>query len=125
MRKKPLFILAILFLSSIIRLFMLGKIPAGLSLTEVKFGLTVSALGSWVLNPMVIRLPFALLGILSIYIFYLLVKKLFENEAVALVSSFLLAVVPWHVQESRIFSWGLILFTVLIFLAYLTIDRIV
>jgi hypothetical protein len=125
MRKKPLFILTILFLSSIIRLFNLGKMPAGLSLTEAKFGLAVSVLGNWVLNPIIIRLPFALLGILSIYIFYLLVKKLFKNEMVALVSGFLLAITPWHIQESRIFSWGLVLFTILILVAYLFIDKIV
>ena len=57
------------------------------------------------------RLPFALLGILSVYVFYLLIRKYSKNIKFALVSSFLLTVAPWHIIESRIFSWGMIVFT--------------
>jgi hypothetical protein len=48
-------------------------------------------------------------GIISIYALYLLVRKIFEDEKLALVSAFLLGIIPWHVQESRIMSWGIVL----------------
>lgn len=62
-----------------------------------------------------IRLPSILFGILSVYVLYLIVKKLFfvldernnikENDAfsepIALLSSLLLAISPWHIQFSR------------------------
>lgn len=48
-----------------------------------------------------VRLPAALFGILAVYVFYLLIKELFKNEWLALLSSFLLAVSPWHIQYSR------------------------
>jgi len=49
------------------------------------------------------------MGTASIYVLYLLVRKVFDDEKLALISAFLLGVIPWHVQESRIFSWGVIL----------------
>ena len=51
----------------------------------------------------VIRLPQALLGILSCYIFYRLLKKIF-NRQTALLGFFFSAIVPWHIMLSR---WGL------------------
>lgn len=81
----------------------MGNIPLGLSLQEARLGMFLP-------TPFLIRLPFVLMGIVSIYVFYLLVKRMFGSEKVALVSSFLLAVLPWHVAESRIFSWGIIMF---------------
>ncbi len=47
-----------------------------------------------------VRLPVALLGILSIYLLYLLVTKLF-NRKIALVVAFILTVSPWHIHYSR------------------------
>lgn len=55
-------------------------------------GLTVEA----------VRLPSALLGTLTIIFVYFLTKELFKKEEIALVSSFLLAISPWHIQFSRI-----------------------
>lgn len=46
------------------------------------------------------RLPFAVYGILTVVVTYFLVREIF-NEYVALASSFLLAVSPWHIQFSR------------------------
>mgnify|MGYP001151623016 CR=1 FL=1 len=43
----------------------------------------------------------AILGILTVFITYLLVKELF-NKNVALLSSFFLAICPWHLYNSRI-----------------------
>jgi len=42
-------------------------------------------------------------GVLSLAMFYLLIKKISNNE-VALLSAFLLAISPWHIMLSR---WGL------------------
>ena len=71
------------------------------------------------LNEWSVRLPNALLGIATVYIIYLLVKQLFKSsyelrvtgsnsqlttlnsEALALTSSFLLAISPWHLHFSR------------------------
>jgi len=47
------------------------------------------------------RLPSALFGILAVFLVYLLVKRLTENETIALFSSFFLAVSPWHITFSR------------------------
>lgn len=55
-------------------------------------GLTVEA----------VRTPSALLGTLSIFLVYLLVKELFKKDAVALITAFLLSISPWHIQFSRI-----------------------
>lgn len=55
------------------------------------------------LNPVTIRLPQALVGILSIYVFYKLLKKV-VNPSAALLGMLLLAICPWHIMMSR---WGL------------------
>lgn len=48
-----------------------------------------------------VRLPAALLGVLSVYLIYLLVKELFGKEKHALFSALLLAISPWHIHFSR------------------------
>ena len=56
------------------------------------------------LNVWAVRLPSAILGSLSIWLLYLLVKELFrerENDRLALLAAFLLAISPWHLQFSR------------------------
>src|SRR3989344_1863506 len=53
------------------------------------------------LNELAVRFPSALFGTLTVFLTYLIAKKLFENEKVALSSSFLLAISPWHLQMSR------------------------
>ena len=64
------------------------------------------------LNEWSVRLPNAILGITSVYLIYLLTKVLFENifsgnnktneiEKIALFTSFLLAISPWHIHFSR------------------------
>lgn len=52
------------------------------------------------LNAWGVRLPAALAGIATIYLTYLLARKLY-NEKIALWSAFLLAVSPWHLMLSR------------------------
>lgn len=64
-------------------------------------------------NTLAVRLPSALFGILTVYFTYLFVKELFGKEIairgksfpteyLALLSAFVLAISPWHVQFSRI-----------------------
>lgn len=48
-----------------------------------------------------VRLPAAIFGILGIWALYLLVKELFRNEKLALISAGVLAISPWHMQYSR------------------------
>ena len=74
-----------------------------------------SALYSWILIPIymlvgeqninyyVTRLPQALIGIITLWIVYLLLKKMFNRET-GLWGLFLLAICPWHITMCR---WGL------------------
>lgn len=55
------------------------------------------------LNTVTIRLPQMIVGILSVYVFYLLLKKI-TNRDTALWGMFLFAICPWHIMMSR---WGL------------------
>ncbi len=54
------------------------------------------------LSLVAVRLPSALFGILTVFMTYLLVKELFKRQELALVSSFFLAISPWHIQFSRV-----------------------
>src|SRR5581483_1590926 len=49
-----------------------------------------------------VRLPSAVFGILTVLATFFLVKELFKRNDIALVSSFFLAVSPWHIQFSRV-----------------------
>ncbi len=59
------------------------------------------------LNELSVRLPSAILGILTILLTYLLTKKIFfssderKKEIIALLSSGILAISPWHILLSR------------------------
>lgn len=48
------------------------------------------------------RLPFAVMGVLDILLLFFITKLLFRKDSIALASSFVLAVSPWHLQFSRI-----------------------
>ena len=50
-----------------------------------------------------IRLPILLISLISIYIVYLLSKKIF-NQEVAIINLFLTAINPWHIMQSQ---WNL------------------
>ncbi|MCI8410242.1 MAG: glycosyltransferase family 39 protein [Lachnospiraceae bacterium] len=71
-----------------------------------------SALNSYLIAPLIkifgmktfcIRLPQAIVGCMSLLAIYLLFKKLLDEKA-GLIAMFILAVMPWHIMESR---WGL------------------
>ena len=53
------------------------------------------------LTEFAVRFPAAVIGVLTVFIFYFLVRVLFD-ERVALTAAFLLAVSPWHVVFSRV-----------------------
>lgn len=53
------------------------------------------------LNVWSVRIPGAALGVLTIVILYFLIKELFDDERLALASSFFLAISPWHIHFSR------------------------
>jgi 4-amino-4-deoxy-L-arabinose transferase-like glycosyltransferase len=53
------------------------------------------------LNMFVARLPFALSGILSVVVLYLILNKIFNNSKIALFSAFALSVSVWDLQLTR------------------------
>ncbi len=53
------------------------------------------------ISPWGVRLPAAIFGILSVWLFYLLVGQITGNKKLALLSALLIAVSPWHIQYSR------------------------
>lgn len=50
------------------------------------------------------RLPMALIGIMSLYVFYYLLKSIFDNKKMAMAGILFFAICPWHIMKSR---WGL------------------
>ncbi len=53
------------------------------------------------LSPFSIRLPSAISGVITVFLLYLAVKLLTKNNTLALISSFLLAISPWHIYMNR------------------------
>ena len=66
--------------------------------------LTVPSVALFGLSVWSTRLPSALMGILAVLGTYFLVKQLLKDKDnnIALLSSFLLAISPWHIQFSRV-----------------------
>lgn len=53
------------------------------------------------LNDYATRLPVSLLGIASIFLFYVLIQKIFNDQRIALIAAFLLATAPFAISLSR------------------------
>ena len=64
------------------------------------------------ISPLGVRLPAIIFGVLGVWMIYLLVSELFKNgfvklkknvdyEKIGLVSAFVMAISPWHIQYSR------------------------
>lgn len=53
------------------------------------------------LNVWSVRIPGALIGVLSVLVVFLLVDELFKRRSLSLLSAFFLAISPWHIQFSR------------------------
>lgn len=72
-----------------------------------------SALYSYLMIPFVavfglsefaIRLPMAIIGVISLIVFYYLIKNIFDNKKIAIVGLAIFAICPWHIMKSR---WGM------------------
>lgn len=63
--------------------------------------LTIVPVAIFGLNEFSARLPGALFGTFSVIALFYLVLALFKDKKIALLSSFLLAISPWHVVSSR------------------------
>lgn len=63
--------------------------------------LTIPSVAIFGLNEFSVRLPNVIFATLAILIVYFLVKELFKDEKLALLSSLLLAISPWHIMLSR------------------------
>lgn len=64
--------------------------------------LAIPSVAIFGLNLFAVRLPSALFGIATIAAVYYLVSILFKRKDIALLSSLLLALSPWHIQFSRV-----------------------
>lgn len=51
-----------------------------------------------------VRLPMLLMSIWSLYVFYKLVKLIFNDNKIAIISLFIVAINPWHIMQSQ---WAL------------------
>lgn len=60
------------------------------------------------LNALSVRLPAAIFGSLTIIVLYFFLAELFQNETISLIGSFLLAILPWHINISRATSEAVI-----------------
>lgn len=68
--------------------------------------LTIPSVRAFGLSVWAVRLPSAMMGILAVFGTYLLIKQLFSKDryghVLGALTSFLLAISPWHLQFSRI-----------------------
>lgn len=53
------------------------------------------------LNEWSVRIPGAIMGVLTTILIYLLAKELFRNEKLSLIAAAMLAISPWHIHFSR------------------------
>lgn len=75
------------------------------------------------------RLPSAILGVLDVLLIYILIKQIFKNKLLALLSGFFLAISPWHLHFSRSaydpnYALFFYLLSIVIFLYEMRRDRI-
>ena len=64
--------------------------------------LTVPSVALFGLTEFSVRLTSAIFGLIGVISAFLLIKELFFSEKIALLTSFFLAISPWHLQFSRI-----------------------
>lgn len=130
------FLILIVILAGILRIWGLNKFPVGLNADEAAIGYNAYSLiltgkdehgNSWPihfksfadykpggyfylilpwvkffgLNEWTVRLPSALLGIASVLGIYFLIKEIFGDWRLSLISALLLAISPWHIHFSR------------------------
>ncbi len=64
--------------------------------------LTVPSVAIFGLTPFAARLPGVIIGSFTIILIFLFVNKLLGNRAVALIASFIFAILPWDIMISRV-----------------------
>ena len=62
---------------------------------------SIPAIAVFGLNPLGVRITPVIYGTLTILILFFLVQELFKRFSLSLVTSFLLAISPWHIQLTR------------------------
>lgn len=115
-RNNGVSVILVLVLASIIRFWDLSNLPLGVSLLEVRLGLYLSNyFGTLILDPFWIRLPFAVLGVVTLVLAYKLIYRITGNKNLSFYFLLVLSFSPWHILESRISGYGMpILFIFLI-----------
>lgn len=64
--------------------------------------LSIPSIAIFGLNVEAVRLPSIIFGIITVFATFFLMEQFFKRNDIALISSFLLAISPWHIQFSRI-----------------------
>ncbi len=135
-KRGILFLILVLVLATVLRVFWLNKVPVELfgdeldvgyhaysllktgrdytghllptyisSLAEARAPLFIYSVVPFIaifgLSEWGVRLSATFFGVLGVFLVFLLVKRLFKNEPLALAASFFLAIVPWHIHYSR------------------------
>lgn len=69
-----------------------------------------------------VRLVGAIFGTLTVLVLYFVAKKIFGSQPAGLLTAFLLAISPWHLQFSRSGLWDIVIFPLFFLIAlYFTI----
>jgi len=127
--KTKIHLIIILLFSGTIRLIFLNKIPIGINNDELHFvmnaksifynftnlegkinPLQLSEISSLIFSPIIgplsnnlftARLPYAIVGILSCLLIYLITLKFTKNNQLALISGLIMSLNPWSIYVSR------------------------
>ncbi len=73
------------------------------------------------LNEIGVRLPSAVIGVLIVFMVYLISKNIFRSTTVALLSSFSIAISPWAVHLSRVYHDANIAMFLILVAVFLTV----
>lgn len=76
------------------------------SYSPVPIYLTAPFVGLFGLSSFSARLPFAIIGIVFVFVVYLFTKYLFRNSQIALLTALVIAISPWHLQLSKMVHAG-------------------
>jgi len=81
--------------------FLTWMVQGGFPFLPVAVYFTVPIYWFFEISLTIARTPYALLGVLDVILVYLLVKKLFSDGKLAILSAFFVAISPWHLHFSR------------------------
>lgn len=96
MKKENIHKLLIILVAACIRLPYLNSLPPGVQ------------------NAFWQRLPTALFSLISIFLFIALVNKITNSQKLSLISGAVLTLMPWHIEQSRMYSEAMMGLTVLL-----------